>query len=70
MAGFETEDVLYLLPVVTLLNGMTPFLLAAAIGAPLFAAWVAVDYQRVVRRMSKRIGPGKDTDGNDYQTAR
>src|ERR1700760_2267604 len=51
MAGFETEDVLYLLPVVTLLNGMTPFLIAAAIGAPLFAVYVTLDHQRVVRQM-------------------
>ena len=53
MAGFETEDVLYLLPVVTLLNGMTPFLVAASIGAPLFAVWVVVDYLRVVRRIAR-----------------
>ena len=50
MAGFETEDVLYLLPLVTLLNGMTPFIVAASIGAPLFAVWVVVDYQRALRR--------------------
>src|SRR5450631_3771861 len=40
MAGFETEDVLYLLPLVTLCNGLTRFLIAASIGAPLFAIWV------------------------------
>jgi phosphatidylglycerophosphate synthase len=78
MAGFETEDVLYLLPVVTLLNGMTPFLIAASIGAPLFAVWVVVDYQRVVRRIARntalgtarsavRSGPNKDADGQDMQ---
>jgi archaetidylinositol phosphate synthase len=48
--GFETEDVLYLLPLVTLLNGTRGFLVAAAIGAPLFALWVLWDYRRVVRR--------------------
>jgi len=48
--GFETEDVLYMLPLVTLLNGVAPFLHAAALGAPLFAAWVVIDYRRVVRR--------------------
>lgn len=48
--GFETEDVLYLLPLVTLSNGTAPFLMAASLGAPLFAAWVIVDYWRVVRR--------------------
>jgi archaetidylinositol phosphate synthase len=46
-AGFETEDVLYLLPLVTLLNGTRGLLLAAAIGAPLFALWVFWDYRRV-----------------------
>jgi archaetidylinositol phosphate synthase len=51
LAGFETEDVLYLLPLVTLFNGLTNFLVAAAIGAPLFAAWVVIDYWRVQRRL-------------------
>src|SRR5580698_10436177 len=50
MAGFETEDVLYLLPLVTLLSGLGPFLLAASIGAPIFALLVGVDYIRVTRR--------------------
>ncbi|CAN0626202.1 CDP-alcohol phosphatidyltransferase [Burkholderia multivorans] len=50
--GFETEDVLYLLPLVTLSNGVEPFLLAASIGAPLFAAWVVIDYWRITRRGS------------------
>jgi archaetidylinositol phosphate synthase len=48
--GFETEDVLYLLPLVTLTGVVKPFLVAASIGAPLFAAWVVVDYWRVSRR--------------------
>ncbi len=49
IGGFETEDVLYLMPVVTLCNGATGFLAAAAIGAPLFALWVLYDYRRVAR---------------------
>jgi phosphatidylglycerophosphate synthase len=48
--GFETEDVLYLLPLVTLCGVEWPFLIAAAIGAPLFAAWVLIDFCRVARR--------------------
>ncbi|MDR5778801.1 CDP-alcohol phosphatidyltransferase family protein [Caballeronia sp. LZ065] len=69
MAGFETEDVLYLLPVVTLLNGMTPFLMAAAIGAPLFAVYVAVDYQRVAAKQRRaQASPAKD--GKDFQAVR
>ena len=56
LAGFETEDVLYLLPLVTLFNGLTNFLVAAAIGAPLFAIWVITDYRRVLRRLQPEEG--------------
>jgi len=49
IAGFETEDVLYLLPLVTLFDAAGPFLLLASIGAPLFAIWVIADYRRVKR---------------------
>jgi archaetidylinositol phosphate synthase len=48
--GFQTEDVLYLLPLVTLCNATVPFLIAAAFGAPLFALWVVFDYRRIVRK--------------------
>ncbi len=41
---FEIEDVLYLLPLVVLGGALQPFLLAAVIGAPLFAAWLAFRY--------------------------
>ena len=51
VGGFETEDVLYLLPIVTLCSGIMPFLLAASIGAPLFAVWVVIDHRRVARRL-------------------
>jgi hypothetical protein len=50
MGGFETEDVLYLLPLVTLCNGVGPFVVAASVGAPAFAIWVIFDYRRLVRR--------------------
>ncbi|MGF6607344.1 phosphatidylglycerophosphate synthase [Paraburkholderia sp. WSM4175] len=50
MGGFETEDVLYLLPIVTLTNVIAPFVVVASIGAPLFAVWVVIDYWRVARR--------------------
>ncbi len=49
-AGFETEDVLYLLPLVTAFDVAAPFVTIAAIGASLFAAWVLVDWARVARR--------------------
>jgi phosphatidylglycerophosphate synthase len=51
LGGFETEDILYLLPLVTLCNGIMPFLIAASIGAPLFAIWVVIDYRRVAHRL-------------------
>jgi phosphatidylglycerophosphate synthase len=55
LGGFETEDVLYLLPLVTLSNAVMPLLLAAALCAPLFALWVVIDYLRVLRRRPARI---------------
>jgi archaetidylinositol phosphate synthase len=57
VGGFETEDVLYLLPLVTLGHALMPFLAAAAICAPLFAVWVTIDYRRVLRQASQ--GPDK-----------
>ncbi|HXS27514.1 MAG TPA: CDP-alcohol phosphatidyltransferase family protein [Steroidobacteraceae bacterium] len=50
LGGFETEDILYLLPLVTLFDGVNTYVVAASIGAPLFAFWVIVDYRRMVRR--------------------
>jgi len=57
LGGFETEDVLYLMPLVTVFSGLTNFLIAAAIGAPLFALWVVFDYWRVTRRLQRPQGP-------------
>ena len=42
--AMEAEDILYLLPVVTLTNQLIPFLILAGIGAPLFALWVLKEY--------------------------
>ncbi|ASW01670.1 CDP-alcohol phosphatidyltransferase family protein [Paraburkholderia aromaticivorans] len=53
VGGFETEDVLYLLPIVTLTSVVMPFVVVASIGAPLFAAWVVIDYWRVARRAAR-----------------
>jgi archaetidylinositol phosphate synthase len=47
LGGFETEDVLYLAPLVTLCNGIPAFLLVAAVCAPLYAIWVSIEYRRV-----------------------
>lgn len=57
LGGFETEDVLYLLPLATLGDALVPLLLAASICAPLFAIWVVLDYQRVLRR-DRRLATG------------
>ena len=47
--GFEAEDVLYLMPLVTLTGDLQWFLYAAAFGAPLACALVAIAYLRVMR---------------------
>jgi archaetidylinositol phosphate synthase len=47
LLGFELEDVLYLLPLVTLLNGLLPFLITAAIGAPIGAVLVTRQFLRM-----------------------
>ena len=48
-AGFEAEDVLYLLPLVTLSDSLVGFLYAAAIGAPLAFVIVLAHYLYVMR---------------------
>jgi len=50
LGGFETEDILYLMPLVTFCNGLSPLLMAASVCAPLYALWVAFEYRRVVRQ--------------------
>jgi phosphatidylglycerophosphate synthase len=57
LAGFETEDVLYLLPIVTLCGGLASFLTVASIGAPLFAIWVTIDYRRALNRHQPAATP-------------
>lgn len=44
--GFESEDVLYLIPLVTLSGNLPGFLWASAIGAPLALVLVYLDYRR------------------------
>jgi len=41
MAGFEAEDILYLLPLVTYTEVIYEFLMLAAVGAPIACIWVA-----------------------------
>jgi len=57
LGGFETEDVLYLFPLATLSNALAPMLLVASICAPVYAIWVAIDYQRALRR-DRRMDAG------------
>ena len=52
-AGFEAEDVLYLVPVITLADALRPFLVAAAIGAPIFCMWVISEWLRSGRTVSE-----------------
>jgi archaetidylinositol phosphate synthase len=39
-AGFEMDNILYCVGPVTWVGGLKPFLIAACIGAPMFALWV------------------------------
>jgi len=50
LGGFETEDVLYLMPLATLSNQLQLLLLVAAVCAPLYASWVVFEYRRAVRQ--------------------
>lgn len=45
MGKFEAEDVLYLMPVIAILEWLMPFLCLATLGAPLFALWVWREYK-------------------------
>ncbi len=58
LAGFETEDVLYLIPLVTLTNGQSAMLVLASIGAPLYALWALFEYRRVVHRLRLSTSSG------------
>ncbi len=46
LGAFEAEDVLYLLPLVSLAGALEGFLIAAAIGAPIALLVVAAQYRR------------------------
>ncbi len=49
LGGFEAEDVLYLLPIVTMCEGLQLFLHAAIIGAPIGAMIVYRQYRSILR---------------------
>jgi phosphatidylglycerophosphate synthase len=43
-AGFEAEDILYIVPLLAITGTLAPFLVLSAVGAPLFAVWVLKDF--------------------------
>jgi archaetidylinositol phosphate synthase len=45
---FEAEDILYLIPVVTLLGGLNYFLYLACLGAPIAALFVGFQYKKIM----------------------
>lgn len=53
-AGFEIEDILYLVGPVAWLGWLEGFILAAGIGTPIFLIWVLFDAWRVSRRGGTR----------------
>jgi archaetidylinositol phosphate synthase len=54
--GFEPEDALYVVGPVAWLGALAPFLLAAAVGAPIFLGWVA--WCAAARRSATAPAPG------------
>ena len=52
LGGMEAEDILYLLPLVTLSDQLVPFLALASIGAPLFSIWVFKEYLDIKKKLS------------------
>jgi len=59
--GFETEDVLYLMPLATLTSSLPVLLATAAVCAPIYALWVVVDYRRVIRGLRQ---PAKESSAS------
>ena len=56
-AGFEIQDVLYILVPVTWLGWLAPFLTAAVIGAPAFALWTLREYRKVSSAIPSKGNP-------------
>jgi phosphatidylglycerophosphate synthase len=53
--GFELEDILYVIAPLTWLGWLGPFLVATAIGTPLFALWCAVRLWRLPPHVETRL---------------
>lgn len=54
VAGFEIEDILYIVGPITWLGFLDYFLIVAGIGAPLFLIWTAWDTARAMRAKGAR----------------
>ena len=54
VAGFEVEDILYIVAPITWLGLLDFFLIAAGIGAPLFLMWTAWETSRAMRAKNAR----------------
>jgi hypothetical protein len=55
-AGFDLEDILYVIAPLTWLGWLGPFVVAAGIGAPVFSLWCArnhIEARRQVRQMRR-----------------
>ncbi|MSO68921.1 MAG: CDP-alcohol phosphatidyltransferase family protein [Alphaproteobacteria bacterium] len=48
LGGFDTEDALYIIAPVTWVGGLEVLLIVAAVGAPLFLAWLLWHHRRVI----------------------
>ena len=53
-AGFEIEDMLYIVAPIAWIGALEPFLVAAGIGAPLFLLWVIWDAVRMTRSTNQQ----------------
>ncbi len=56
-AGFDLEDILYVIAPLTWLGWLGPFVVAAGIGAPLFALWCARNHLEARRQMRRAAAP-------------
>jgi archaetidylinositol phosphate synthase len=60
LGGFEIEDILYVIAPLTWLGWLAPFLVAVAIGMPLFALWCAWRLARLPFEPGGKKGAGLD----------
>lgn len=56
-AGFEIEDVLYVLPLIVILGGLPYFLISAGIGTPIYGVWAVARYVSLRKQMRSEATP-------------